>query len=127
MDVASLMMYNMNAPQRIVTKSLYRTDQWEYSIQGTCFFLIFQVTIVGPSTLRLGGCHDDVSPNEKSRMFHPFDNAFLRRWVPWVMGPRTLCPKLICPYTDKKENKLSSYIRKFRVEQLQSRILGRAS
>jgi hypothetical protein len=30
-------------------------------------------------------------------------------------------------YTDKKENKCSSYIRKFGVEQLQSHIRGRAS
>ncbi len=29
------------------------------------------------------------------------------------------------PYTEKKENKISSYIRKFRVEQLQSHIWGR--
>ncbi len=59
-DTVPLMMYNMSAPQRIVTKSLYRTDQLEYSIQGTCFSLILQVTIVGPRTLRLGGYHDDV-------------------------------------------------------------------
>ncbi len=35
--------------------------------------------------------------------------------------------RLSVPYTDKKENKISSCIRKFRVEQLQKHIWGRAS
>jgi hypothetical protein len=29
----------------------------------------------------------DVSPNEKSRMFRPLDNASLRRRIPWTESP----------------------------------------
>jgi len=32
-------------------------------------------------------CLNDVSPNEKSRMFRPLDNASLGGHIPWTMHP----------------------------------------
>ncbi len=53
---------------------------------------------------------------------------------PWTLSRRRCSSEALRPqtvsgrhYTDKKENQISSYLRKFRMEQLQSRIWLRAS